>query len=59
MRGVKLDKLKGAIQAGKFDKNRGRIEELLEAGLSVRKISKMTMKALRIVCSSVIGLALT
>ena len=39
--GVKLGKPKGTIQKSKFDKDRGRIEELLGLGLSVRKIAKL------------------
>jgi DNA invertase Pin-like site-specific DNA recombinase len=39
--GVKLGKPKGTIQASKFDKDRERIEELLQLGLSVRKIAKV------------------
>jgi DNA invertase Pin-like site-specific DNA recombinase len=39
--GVKLGKPKGTIQASKFDKDRARIEELLQLGLSVRKIARV------------------
>jgi DNA invertase Pin-like site-specific DNA recombinase len=39
--GIKLGKPKGTIQASKFDKDRERIEELLQLGMSVRKISKV------------------
>ena len=39
--GVKLGKPKGTVQASKFDKDRGRIEELLGYGLSVRKIARL------------------
>jgi DNA invertase Pin-like site-specific DNA recombinase len=39
--GVKLGKPKGTVQASKFDKDRQRIEELLQLGLSVRKIAKV------------------
>jgi hypothetical protein len=37
---VKLGKPKGVVQASIYDKDRERIEELLELGLSARKISK-------------------
>ena len=37
--GITLGKPKGTVQASKFDKDRSRIEELLELGLSVRKIA--------------------
>lgn len=39
--GIKLGKPKGTIQASKFDKDRARIEELLQLGLSVRKIARV------------------
>lgn len=39
--GIKLGKPKGTIQASKVDKDRERIEELLQLGLSVRKIAKL------------------
>jgi putative DNA-invertase from lambdoid prophage Rac len=39
--GVTLGKPKGTIQKSKFDADRGRIEELLKIGLSVRKIAKI------------------
>ncbi|QOG13143.1 recombinase family protein [Arcobacter sp. FWKO B] len=39
--GIHLGKPKGTIQKSKFDKQRQRIEELLEIGLSTRKISKL------------------
>lgn len=39
--GIKLGKPTGTIQKSKFDKDRGRIEELLSLGLSVRKIAKL------------------
>jgi DNA invertase Pin-like site-specific DNA recombinase len=39
--GIKLGKPKGTIQASKFDKDRERIEELLQIGLSVRKIARL------------------
>lgn len=39
--GVKLGKPKGTVQASKFDKDRPRIEELLQLGLSVRKIARV------------------
>jgi DNA invertase Pin-like site-specific DNA recombinase len=38
--GMKLGKPKGTIQKNKFDKDVDRIKELLELGLSVRKIAK-------------------
>lgn len=38
--GIKLGKPKGTIQKSKFDQHRERIVELLELGLSVRKIAK-------------------
>ncbi len=38
--GIKLGKPKGTIQRSKFDKDVERIKELLELGLSVRKIAK-------------------
>ena len=38
--GIKLGKPKGTIQASKFDKDLGTIQELLAYGLSVRKIAK-------------------
>ncbi len=38
--GIKLGKPKGTIQKSKFDKDRERIVELLDLGLSVRKIAK-------------------
>lgn len=39
--GMSLGKPKGTIQKSKFDLQRGKIEELLTVGLSVRKISKL------------------
>jgi DNA invertase Pin-like site-specific DNA recombinase len=39
--GVNLGKPKGTIQKSKFDLQRDKIEELLELGLSVRKIAKI------------------
>jgi DNA invertase Pin-like site-specific DNA recombinase len=39
--GIKLGKPKGTLQASKFDRDRPRIEELLQLGLSVRKIAKL------------------
>ena len=38
--GIKLGKPKGTIQKSKFDAHVERIKELLELGLSVRKIAK-------------------
>ena len=38
--GIKLGKPKGTIQKSKFDNDAERIKELLDLGLSVRKISK-------------------
>lgn len=38
-KGVKLGKPKGTLQKSMYDKDREKIEELLELGLSVRKIS--------------------
>lgn len=38
--GITLGKPKGTVQASKFDKDRSRIEELLDLGLSVRKIAR-------------------
>ena len=38
--GIKLGKPKGTIQKSKFDKDIDKIKELLELGLSVRKIAK-------------------
>lgn len=38
--GIKLGKPKGTIQKSKFDKDADRIKELLDLGLSVRKIAK-------------------
>ena len=38
MQGVMLGKPKGTIQKSKFDKDEARIKELLNLGLSVRKI---------------------
>jgi len=39
--GISLGKPKGTIQKSKFDLQRGKIEELLVVGLSVRKIAKL------------------
>jgi putative DNA-invertase from lambdoid prophage Rac len=39
--GVHLGKPKGTIQKSKFDRQRDKIEELLNVGLSVRKIAKL------------------
>ena len=39
--GIALGKPKGTIQKSKFDEQRDKIEELLEVGLSVRKIAKL------------------
>lgn len=39
--GIPLGKPKGTIQKSKFDEQRGKIEELLAMGLSVRKIAKL------------------
>lgn len=39
--GIKLGKPKGTIQKSKFDKDRGRIEELIGLGLSMRKIARV------------------
>ncbi|MCF6777769.1 recombinase family protein [Thiotrichales bacterium 19X7-9] len=39
-KGVKLGKPKGTIQKSKFDQDINRIKELLDLGLSVRKIAK-------------------
>jgi len=39
--GITLGKPKGTVQASKFDKDRSRIEELLDLGLSVRKIAQL------------------
>jgi DNA invertase Pin-like site-specific DNA recombinase len=41
LQGQVLGKPKGTIQSSKFDAQRDKIEELLELGLSVRKISKI------------------
>ena len=41
LNGISLGKPKGTIQKSKFDLRRGKIEELLAVGLSVRKISKL------------------
>ena len=41
LNGIALGKPKGTIQKSKFDLQRGKIEELLAVGLSVRKISKL------------------
>ena len=41
LNGISLGKPKGTIQKSKFDLQRGKIEELLAVGLSVRKISKL------------------
>jgi len=38
--GIKLGKPKGTIQKSKFDQDVDKIKELLEMGLSVRKIAK-------------------
>lgn len=38
--GIKLGKPKGTIQKSKFDADKGKIQELLYLGLSVRKIAK-------------------
>ncbi len=39
--GMKLGKPKGVIQKSKFDSDRERIQELLDLGLSIRKIAKL------------------
>jgi len=39
--GMKLGKPKGVIQKSKFDLDRERIQELLDLGLSIRKIAKL------------------
>jgi DNA invertase Pin-like site-specific DNA recombinase len=39
--GIALGKPKGTIQKSKFDEQRDKIEELLQLGLSVRKIAKL------------------
>ncbi len=39
--GIKLGKPKGTIQKSKFDKDRERMKELLDLGLSVRKIAAL------------------
>lgn len=39
--GIQLGKPKGTIQKSKFDKDQDRIKELLELGLSVRKIANL------------------
>ena len=39
--GIKLGKPKGTIQKSKFDKDVERIKELLDIGLSVRKIARL------------------
>ena len=39
-KGIKLGKPVGTIQKSKFDKDIDKLKELLELGLSVRKISK-------------------
>jgi len=41
LQGVQLGKPKGTIQKSKFDKDVERIKELLNLGLSVRKIAKL------------------
>ena len=41
LNGIALGKPKGTIQKSKFDEQRGKIEELLAMGLSVRKIAKL------------------
>ena len=41
LNGISLGKPKGTIQKSKFELQRGKIEELLAVGLSVRKISKL------------------
>ena len=41
LQGVQLGKPKGTIQKSQFDKDRERIKELLDLGLSVRKIAKL------------------
>ena len=41
LKGESLGKPKGTIQKSKFDKQRDKIEELLNVGLSVRKIAKL------------------
>ncbi len=38
--GIKLGKPKGVIQESKFDKDREKIQELLNLGLSVHKITR-------------------
>lgn len=40
-KGIALGKPKGTIQKSKFDEQRDKIEELLQLGLSVRKIAKL------------------
>ena len=40
VQGVKLGKPPGTVQKSKFDADREKIEELLDLGLSVRKIAK-------------------
>jgi len=41
IQGIALGKPKGTIQKSKFDKDAARIQELLNLGLSVRKITKL------------------
>jgi len=41
LQGVQLGKPKGTIQGSQFDKDKERIKELLDLGLSVRKITKL------------------
>lgn len=41
LKGIALGKPKGTIQKSKFDEQRDKIEELLQLGLSVRKIAKL------------------
>ena len=41
VQGIKLGKPSGTIQKSKFDKDKDRIVELLNLGLSVRKIAKL------------------
>ncbi len=41
LQGIQLGKPKGIIQKSQFDKDRERIKELLDLGLSVRKITKL------------------
>lgn len=41
LKGIALGKPKGTIQKSKFDQQRDKIEELLQLGLSVRKIAKL------------------